>query len=53
MMGMAVIAASEAYYYLEAYLITAVIYWVLCMALEKLFWKLEKHLTIFKVRETV
>ena len=52
MMGMAVIAASEAYYYLEAYLITAVIYWVLCMVLEKLFWKLEKHLTIFKVRET-
>lgn len=53
MMGMAVIAASEAYYYLETYLMTAVIYWVLCMVLEKLFWKMEKRLTIFKVRETV
>lgn len=48
MMGMAINAASAAYYYLEVYLIAAVIYWVLCMVLEKSFWKLETHLNVFK-----
>lgn len=52
-MGMAVIAASQAYYYLEAYLVTAVIYWILCIVLEKLFWKLEKRLIVFKERVPV
>ena len=53
MMGAAINAASAAYYYLEVYLIAAVIYWVLGMILEKIFWRLEKRLNIFKVRNAV
>ena len=50
MMGVAINAASAAYYYFEVYIIAAIIYWVLCIILEKAFWKLEKKLTVFKVR---
>ena len=53
MMGVAINAASAAYYYLEVYLLAAVIYWILCIILENVFWKLEKRLNIFRVRSTV
>lgn len=53
MMGVAINAASAAYYYFEVYIIAAIIYWVLCIILEKAFWKLEKKLTVFKVRNAV
>lgn len=51
MMGAAINIASIAYDYLEVYLIAAVIYWLLCILLEKIFYKLEKRLNVYKVRE--
>ena len=50
MMGVAVILANTAFNYIEIYIVTAFIYWVLCILLEKAFGRMEVYLTRYKVR---
>lgn len=50
MMGVAVAEANKAYRYIEVYVITAVIYWLLCFILEQLFKKVEIRQNRYKVR---
>lgn len=50
MMGVAVKLANRAFNYIEIYIVTAIIYWALCILLERAFGNMEARLTRFKVR---
>ncbi|SMC46236.1 amino acid ABC transporter permease [Papillibacter cinnamivorans] len=50
MMGVAVVLANRAYNYLEIYIVTAVIYWLLCVLLERVFARMEFRFSRYKVR---
>ena len=50
MMGVAVVLANKAFNYMEIYIVTAVIYWLLCVLLERLFVIMEIRLSRYKVR---
>ena len=47
-LGRAKVLASQGYTYLEAYIDVAVIYWVLCILFENLFYLIEKRIKRFR-----
>lgn len=47
-LGRAKVLASQGYTYLEAYIDVAIIYWVLCIVFENLFYLIEKRIKRFR-----
>ncbi len=51
LMNGALITATSNYRYLEAYVASAIVYWVICIVIEKSSVILEKHLKVYKREE--
>ena len=49
-MNGALTSAQINYRFLEAYIAAALIYWILCLIVEKIFFVLEQHLTMYQYR---
>ncbi|OOM14337.1 amino acid ABC transporter permease [Clostridium saccharobutylicum] len=53
LMNGALITATSNYKYLEAYVASAIVYWLICVAIEKASVILEKHLNVYRKEEVI